>query len=686
MTTRSTADPPEPHPPGDARGAEDAEQRRGVTPPSAPWHDANRRCLAAEVRRIAHRLSRGEGEPADDGAVAAELADAVAGLPGPSALDRLQAAFGLTAFERALIVLCAGCELDAELAARHGPPTFGLALAALAEPHWSALTPGRPLRAHRLIEVSGGPLVAAPLRIDERILHHLTGVPGPDARLDGILEPAAPAGALVPSHEAVAEEIAGAWAPAGEAPPVIELHGPDADARREVAAAACERLGLGLYRLVPHGLGRELDERQLVRLLTREAMLDGVAVLLDGDGGEPADLATPALLRRLAERVRAPVVLATRERGPRLQRPSLAIEVRRPTMAEQRALFHAGLAAEQLDGRPDAERAVDRAVSQFDLGAPAIRMACAAARRAGGAELAAALWAGCRAQARARLDDLAQRIDARVGWADLVVPEAQRRALEEIGVRVRQRACVYDAWGFAARGNRGLGITALFAGPSGTGKTLAAEVLAVELRLDLYRIDLSQVVSKYIGETERNLGRVFDAAEQGGAVLLFDEADALFGKRSEVKDSHDRYANIEIGYLLQRMEAYRGLAILTTNLRTSLDQAFVRRLGFVVEFAMPDPAARGEIWRGVFPPAAPTDGLDFDQLARLSLSGGNIRNIALAAAFLAADAGEPVRMAHVVAAARGEFAKLERPVPSELTGGGVRAAAWPREPARAAPR
>ena len=191
-------------------------------------------------------------------------------------------------------------------------------------------------------------------------------------------------------------------------------------------------------------------------------------------------------------------------------------------------------------------------------------------------------------------------------------------------------------------------------------------MLAAELRLDLYRIDLSQVVSKYIGEPERNLSRVFDAAEEGAAVLLFDEADALFGKRTEVSDSHDRYANIEVSYLLQRMEAYRGLAILTTNFRTALDHAFLRRLGFVVEFAMPDAALRGEIWRGVFPATTPTAGLDFDQLARLSLSGGNIRNVALAAAFLAADAREPVGMAHIAAAARTEYGKLERPAPAEL--------------------
>jgi SpoVK/Ycf46/Vps4 family AAA+-type ATPase len=191
---------------------------------------------------------------------------------------------------------------------------------------------------------------------------------------------------------------------------------------------------------------------------------------------------------------------------------------------------------------------------------------------------------------------------------------------------------------------------------------MAAEVLGKTLNLDVYRIDLSSIISKYIGETEKNLRRVFDAAEGGGAILLFDEADALFGKRSEVKDSHDRYANIEVGYLLQRMEAYRGLAILTTNLKNSIDQAFVRRIRFIVQFPFPDATQRGEIWKRVFPPTTPTEGLDFKKLAKLNMAGGNIKNIAMNAAFLAADAGEAVQMKYILEAARSECVKIERPI------------------------
>jgi SpoVK/Ycf46/Vps4 family AAA+-type ATPase len=272
-------------------------------------------------------------------------------------------------------------------------------------------------------------------------------------------------------------------------------------------------------------------------------------------------------------------------------------------------------------------------------------------------------------QARPRIEGFAQRIETASEWNDLVLPEPQKQILRTIALHVRQRATVYRDWGFAAKSARGLGISALFAGASGTGKTMACAALASELKLDLFRIDLSQVVNKYIGETEKNLARIFDAAEEGASILLFDEADALFGKRTEVKDSHDRYANIEVSYLLQRMEAYRGLAILTTNRKSALDQAFLRRIRFVVEFPFPDAAERAEIWRRVFPEKTPTENLRIERLARLNAAGGNIRNIAINAAFLAADANEPVRMKHLLSATRSEFAKLETPLTeSEVAG------------------
>jgi hypothetical protein len=414
------------------------------------------------------------------------------------------------------------------------------------------------------------------------------------------------------------------------------------------------------------------DLEALIRLWEREAALSGSALLLDCDDLDPADAARAAAVGQFADRTTAPLIVTGRGRWPAGQRAALVWEVPRPTPSEQRALWMRSLgeAGNELNGRLDA------VTSQFNLSAPLIHAAAAqalaaVASRGGGpesgadaraSELGVALWDACRSHARPRLDDLATHLPAAAAWEDLILPEAQRGVLRDMVAHVRQRARVYEAWGFAARGARGLGVSALFAGASGTGKTLAAEVLAGELRLDLYRIDLSQVVSKYIGETEKNLRRVFDAAEEGGAVLLFDEADALFGKRSEVKDSHDRYANIEVSYLLQRMEAYRGLAILTTNMKSALDPAFLRRLRFVVQFPFPDAEQRAQIWRRVFPAQTPTDRLDVHKLAQLNATGGTIRNVALQAAFLAAESGEPVRMAHLVRAARTEYAKLERPL------------------------
>jgi SpoVK/Ycf46/Vps4 family AAA+-type ATPase len=234
--------------------------------------------------------------------------------------------------------------------------------------------------------------------------------------------------------------------------------------------------------------------------------------------------------------------------------------------------------------------------------------------------------------------------------------------LRQIVAHARHSSVVFGEWGFAGRYTLGHGLSALFSGHSGTGKTMAAGILARELDRDLYQIDLATVVSKYIGETEKHLRRIFDTAERSGAILLFDEADALFGKRSEVRDSRDRYANLEVAYLLQKMESYRGIAILTTNMQKSMDTAFQRRLRFAVQFPFPEAESRERIWRKVFPAQAPTHGLDFPRLAQLNVTGGIIRNIALLAAFLAADEKQPIGMRHVLSAARTEYAKLEKPL------------------------
>jgi hypothetical protein len=651
------------------------------------WHEANQRYLMAALAEVRcalkqrgslerHTARSGDTLQATepDEVARQTLQEAIAAMSTPPALETLCEAFGLSPFERQVLLLCAGVELDGSFASLCGTaqgdpqqayPSFGLALAALPEPHWSALSPAGPLRHWRLIEVGNGSgLTQSPLRIDERILHYLTGVHHLDERLVGFVEPVWGMDELVPSHLALAERVAAAWiqAAGNGSLPAVQLCGSEPAGQRAVAAAACRALGLDLHAMEARAIPLDPREQEaLARLWEREATLRGSALLVECGEVDGSDAAREGAVARLIETARGVLIVSGRERRSASHRPLITLEVGKPTADEQRTLWQSGLgeAAASLDGR------VDRLVAQFSLSPSAIHAVCAeilgrVATEEPPADLGVTLWNVCRAQARPRLDDLAQRIEPAATWDDLVLPEAQLRVLREIALHVRQRTRVYETWGFAAKSSRGLGISALFAGASGTGKTMAAEVLAGELRLDLYRIDLSQVVSKYVGETEKNLRRVFDAAEAGGAILLFDEADALFGKRSEVKDSHDRYANIEVSYLLQRMEAYRGLAILTTNMKNLLDAAFLRRIRFVVQFPFPDAAQRAEIWRRIFPAETPTDDLDVDKLARLGVAGGNIRNIALYAAFLAADTGEPVGMSHLLRAARVEYGKLEK--------------------------
>jgi len=656
------------------------------------WVEANQRYLAAALAEVREHLEQHAASRRDPGTdstppIAAEqIAPDAATLPVPAALQQLCQTFRLSRFERAVLLMCAGVELEAsfrDLCAElqsdqpDGRPNLGLALATLPDAHWSALLPDAPLRRWRLIELAPGQgPTSSPLRIDERILHHLAGLRCVDERLAGLARPVPAAGAeLVPSHRRLVGTAVAAWQGREPVLPVIQLVGHDPGAARGVAAAIASELGHELWAMADQALHAASQPDEMGHLWEREARLGGPVLLLEcRDGSDPE---RSARNDRFLEDLAAPIFMSGDERRRLRHRATVVLEVDKPTSDEQLAVWRAALGPQAAALNGD----LDQLVAHFDLGAGAIRSACGEAviRTHGGdtgdgedePPLAQRLWTACRAQARPRLDDLARRIRPVAVWADLVLPEPQLASLRSAAVQVRHRLTVYQRWGFAARSHRGLGLSALFAGGSGTGKTLAAEVLGTELDLDLYHIDLSQVVSKYIGETEKNLARVFAAAEEGGAILLFDEADALFGKRSEVKDSHDRYANIEVSYLLQRMETYRGLAILTTNKKDALDEAFLRRIRFVVQFPFPDAAQRTEIWRRIFPPETPTENLDPVRLAQLNLTCGHIRNIALGAAFRAVDAGEPVRMTHVREAARVEYAKLEKP----LTGGELKG--WP---------
>ncbi|MGW2786947.1 ATP-binding protein [Streptomyces populi] len=656
-------------------------------------HGVDHRALSAAVVAVLARLdahASNGGASRDAGSASEADAPFTDGAAEPAgALDTLCSCFALTPFERDVVVLCAAVEIDPSAAARcaaacgdpaRAYPTFSLALAVLDAPHWSALAPVSPLRRWRLIErEEDASLTAARLRIDERILHFLVGVPYLDTRLDGLLGRRLVApdakdgrGQPPPPHARAAQAVTTAWSrTALDGLPHVELVGADRATRREVAARAAQDCGLGLYAAAAEDLPTEPAERdRLARLWQREAILLPAALLVEAGertgGGRTATAAAEAFFAELA----VPLVVSSSEPPPADSaaggRERVTVEPLTPD--EQLRLW-----SDALDGVPELSQGQLRAlVAQFSLPAHVIRTAGASVRRAVGSEPSGAgrlAWLAGLTEARVALDELGRRIEPRAGWADLVLAERQRETLREVVAHVRQRGTVYQEWGFESLLRRGLGVTALFAGGSGTGKTLAAEVMAAELGVDLFVIDLSQVVSKYIGETEKNLRRVFDAAERGGALLLFDEADALFGKRSEIKDSHDRYANLEVSYLLMRMEAYRGLAVLTTNMKKALDPAFMRRIRFVVDFPFPGVHERAEIWRRVIPERTPREGLDVDRLAQLTVTGGSIRNIALAGAFLAAEEGCPVQMRHMLAATRTEYLKLERSLtPSEVGG------------------
>lgn len=620
----------------------------------ADWSARNRTCLLQELERVRRRLA---GEPAleEEKEIAAD-----------SVLALFTSAFGLSPFERDVLLMAAGVELSAEFArtcAEAQGPSFGLAMAALAEPHWSALTPSAPLRHWRLVTLDErASLTTQRLRLDEWALHALAGAPVVDERLMERAE-LLPQGRprLAPGQKQTARDAARAVArPVGvRISGLARLWGGDDTTLRAVACSVGRRLGRPVYRMAAASVPSAAEERDgLARLWEREHRLSPLVLLLELAEYDPPEMT--GLVEEFLARADVPLLLSSRSEKRLTGLIAAGFEVGAPGISERAALWRAALGG-SVDLGPHA--------AQFRLGAREIGEIAARAAAAPGDDLADTVWSLCRAHARPAFQGLAERIEARARRDDLVVSDETGRVLDEIVVHVRQRHTVEEVWGFGKRGGRNLGLTALFHGPSGTGKTLAAETIAAQLALDLYRVDLSRVVDKYIGETEKNLSRIFDAARAGGAVLLFDEADALFGKRSEVKDSHDRHANIEIAYLLQAMEEFRGLAILTTNSKDAIDLAFLRRLRFVATFNAPDEAQRQAIWRRVFPAEAPTRDLDFARLARLNLAGGSIRNIAVAAAMLAADAREPIGMKHALRAAQVEAAKLGRALSrAELAG------------------
>ena len=593
----------------------------------------------------------------------------------PERLARLAAAAGLGRFECEVLLLAAlpalepdgaGVLATAQGDARLRLPTIAFALSSLAEANWQAFAPEAPLRRLALISLTDESIASlAGIALPERVLHHLVGLDGIDAELPAVSTRLEPRFELGGSHGELMRRFGAQLSAENRGlAPVFELVGADRSAALAIAAAGARVAGRRAYQVVAEALPAAAGERaRLAQLWSRECVLAGALPVLD-----LYDLTGPGEVRsalRFAAASAGPLALVAAEPLAVPGRDSLRLVVPRPSVADQRALW-AAAGAEAAD--------VDRLVGTFTASPEIVADVTAnigadLSPAEGAAPLADRLWTETRIRLRPRLDELAQRIDVRSQWSDLILPPRQFDMLKAIAAQVRQRRQVHHDWGFGGSNGRGLGITALFSGPSGTGKTLAAEVIGGALQLDVYRVDLSAAVSKWIGETEKNLRRLFDAAEDSCAILLFDEADQLFAKRTEVKDSHDRYANLEVSYLLQRMESYRGLAILTTNLRSNIDNAFLRRIRFLVDFPLPEAAERQRIWRLAFPSGAPLDGIEVERLAQLTVAGGSIKNIALNAAFIAADEGSPIRMGHLQRAARAEYDKLSKPLTEgELSG------------------
>ncbi len=453
---------------------------------------------------------------------------------------------------------------------------------------------------------------------------------------------------------------------------VAAFAGAPGTGKRAAAEAVCAAGGFGLLWIDGTAVVASREEpKELIGELHREVRLRNAVLYWSGADalwaeGEGAQAWRRALLGRVAE-WGCPIVLAgTPGCADALlaeEVPVIRIEFGIPPYEDRRAIWEKAL----LRAGESVDRAVVSALAgRFRLTAGQIHRIVASARATmrvhRGSEPIATetLWESCRAFSRNRLVNLATKVQPRRSWADLVLSRDRIEILREISSYVKHQAQVLEEWGFGRKLALSSGLNVLFVGPSGTGKSLAAEILASDLGLDLYRIDLATVVSKYVGETEKNLDRIFVEAEHSNAILFFDEADAIFGKRSEIRDSHDRYANVEISYLLQKMEAYDGIAILATNLRKNLDEAFLRRMHFTVEFPMPEEEDRLRIWRLCFPPDAPVaDDVDFGFLARrFRLPEGSIKSIAVAAAFQAAEHATPITMASMVHGIRREFQKM----------------------------
>ncbi|MGH2562179.1 MAG: AAA family ATPase [Thermomicrobiales bacterium] len=605
-----------------------------------------------------------------------------------SALPRLARLFDLTRFEQDVLLLATVPELDLRYERLYAyiqddvtrkRPTVDLALRLFAPDLGSRLTvrasfaAESPLLRHRLVEIfeegqRHAPLLARVLKVDDRIVAELIR----QASLDPLLAPF-----VIVSHPsrqfddlvlpvALLDQLrrTSVGTSGGSA---LALQGGYGSGRRVIAEALCTENGsplltVDLARMVESDLGPEEGTRRVIReatLLGASILWLGIDPLLQAHEPSPWRPAVLGALDDFAGQSFLPLEQAWESRGALQRTRFLRVTLPAPTYSERERLWE-----KRLNGNAPPVETLRALASTFRLSGGQIRDAVAMAHSLtswhGDQLQADHLYAACRGQSSGKLDTLAHKIIATYRWGDIVLPTDKIGQLREICAQVRHRRTVLETWGFDRHLAMGKGLNVLFAGDSGTGKTMAAEIIATDIGLELYKVDLSTLVSKYIGETEKNLDRIFTAAREANAILFFDEADAIFGKRSEVKDAHDRYANIEVGYLLQKMEEYDGVVILATNLKKNIDDAFVRRLHMTIDFPFPEEEDRLRIWRKVFPPEAPLGAdVDLDFLARqFKVTGGNIRNIALLAAFLAAEDGTEIGMSQIVRSLRREYQKL----------------------------
>ncbi|WP_255948546.1 ATP-binding protein [Streptomyces odontomachi] len=613
---------------------------------------------------VQHLLHNGPATPGDGGP--ADLAGGTAALGSGDRLADLAVRLGLTELDTAILLIAVAPDLDRTFESLYGylnddvsrrRATTGLALDLCGLPAHTAAArarfhPTAPLRTLGLLQVTEPerPFLGRPLHVTDRLIAHLLGDDTPDAALHGHLHPLPEP---LPDTDGT-DFVHRLAARLHEGPSTVYLREHrEGDGLAWIAAA--------LSTAKRDALRFSGPEEHIPELL-REARLGGRAIVLTDLPRQPGPL-----LEALAAAPDVPVLLADRRPyDPQWCAPD-------PLVLQAPRLRAGGTAAWAAALGPDATGFdLATAVAPYRLGGDRMRRAARAARGLAafeGVPLGAAhVRLAARQQSASGLEQHARRIRPAVSWADLVLPDRPLTQLRELALRARHRDRVLGDWRLSAGGGRGRGVLGLFAGESGTGKTLSAEVVAAELGLDLYVVQLSSVVDKYIGETEKNLERIFTEADRTDAVLLFDEADAVFGKRSEVRDSHDRYANMESAYLLQRLESFDGIALLTTNLRANIDEAFTRRLDLVVDFPFPDVDQRLALWRHGLIHVPCADHIDPAPLAReFELAGGSIRSAVVTAAYLAAGRDEPVGADDLLEGARREYRKAGRLVPGEAT-------------------